>query len=131
MQDAMNETRRPSPGNLDRFNSVLSPSNNQDTGPSRVRCRFASKSNSGPGLTHEISCLLRTRWRLAILIILGAFILHFIRNLWDNTPAVHIGPFAVVLQGSAIAVMVAVSAILWSPWPLSTTKLRVLELTIF
>src|SRR5207237_7044216 len=34
----------------------------------KVRCRVAQGSDSGPGFTDEMSCLLRTRLRLAILI---------------------------------------------------------------
>ena len=44
-----------------------------------VRCRLAV--GSGPGFTDEMSSLLRTRLRLAILIMLVGFALHFLRNL--------------------------------------------------
>src|SRR5438477_4984667 len=47
----------------------------------KVRPRFARGSDSGPGFTDEMSCLLRTRLRLAILIILAGFSLHLVRNL--------------------------------------------------
>ena len=47
----------------------------------RVRCRLAMSSI--PRFTHEMSCLLRTRLRLAIWIILSGFIVHYLRNLWS------------------------------------------------
>src|SRR5207249_7132089 len=96
----------------------------------RMRCRFAKGSDSGPGLTDEMSCLLRTRLRLAILIILSGFTLHFLRNLLLQGYAFDHRPLWLLFTGCEIAVMGIVSALLWSRRPLAMMSLRVLELTI-
>jgi serine/threonine-protein kinase len=95
----------------------------------KVRCRLAV--GSGSGFTDEMSCLLRTRLRLAILIILVGFTLHFLRNLLAFGPTYDHRPLWLVFSGCEIAVMVCVSAMLWSRRPLSMSNLRTLELTTF
>jgi hypothetical protein len=95
----------------------------------KVRCRLAV--GSGPGFTDEMSCLLRTRLRLAILIILVGFALHFVRNLLVLGSAFDHRPLWLLLSGCEIAVMGIALALLWSRRPLSMGKLRTLELTIF
>jgi hypothetical protein len=96
----------------------------------RVRCRFAKGSDSGPGLTDEMTCLLRTRLRLALLIILVGFALHFLRN-WLLPSAFVQRPLWWVFAGCEIAVMVLASALLWSRRPLCMRQLRILEIIIF
>src|SRR5438477_8834154 len=90
-----------------------------DAAPRRVRCRFAKGSDSGPGLTDEMSCLLRTRLRLAILIILSGFTLHFLRNLLLQGSAFDHRPLWLLFTGCEIAVMGIVSGLLWSRRPLA------------
>src|SRR5438445_490622 len=102
-----------------------------DAAARRVRCRFAKGSDSGPGLTDEMSCLLRTRLRLAILIILSGFILHFLRNLLLQGSAFGHRPLYLFFTGCEIAVLGIVSGLLWSRRPLAMRGLRILELTIF
>jgi serine/threonine-protein kinase len=75
--------------------------------------------------------LLRTRLRLATLIILGACVLYFVRNLWDTIALVPDRPMKFMCLGGLIAVLAVESAILWSPRPLSMKSLRFLELTMF
>src|SRR4051794_7073976 len=94
-----------------------------------VRCRLAV--GSCPGFTDEMSHLLRTRLRLAILIILVGFALHFVRNLLLLGSAFDHRPHWLVFSGCEIAVMAITSALLWSRRPLSLRSLRALELTIF
>src|SRR5438132_10024227 len=103
----------------------------RDAVPSHVRCRCPQSSDSGPGLTDELSCLLRTRLRLAILIILTGFVLHFLRNLFSQGPAFDHRLSWLVFAGCEIAIMGIVSGWLWSRRPLSMKVLRILELTIF
>src|SRR5438874_2567974 len=93
-----------------------------------VRCRVAV--GSGPGFTDEMSYLLRARLRLALLIILAGFALHFLRNLLLLGSAFDHRPLWLVFSGCEIAVMTIASAWLWSRRPLSMTSLRTLELTI-
>jgi serine/threonine-protein kinase len=100
-------------------------------GPRRVRCRFAKGSESGPGLTDEMSCLLRARLRLALLIILAGFTLHFLRNLLLQGSAFDHRARWLWFTGCEIAVMGTVLGLLWSPRPLSMKNLRILELTTF
>ncbi len=85
----------------------------------KVRCRFAHGSNAGPGFTDEMSSLLRTRLRLAILIILAGFTLHFVRNLLLQQPAFDHRPLRLSIIGCEIVVLALVSALLWSRRPLS------------
>jgi serine/threonine-protein kinase len=102
-----------------------------DVAARRVRCRFAKSSDSGRGLTDEMSCLLRVRLRLALLIILAGFILHFLRNLLWQQAAFDHRPLWLVFSGCEITVLVIVLGLLWSRRPLSMRGLRILELTIF
>jgi serine/threonine-protein kinase len=94
-----------------------------------VRCRLAA--GSGPGFTDEMSFLLRTRLRLAILIVLVAFTLHFLRNLLLLGSAFDHRPLWLVFAGCEIAVLAIALALLWSRRPLAMKSLRILELTIF
>ena len=94
-----------------------------------VRCRLAV--GSGPGFTDEMSSLLRTRLRLAILIMLVGFALHFLRNLLVLGLAFDHRPLWLFFSGCEITVMVIASGLLWSRRPLSMSNLRSLELTIF
>jgi serine/threonine-protein kinase len=97
--------------------------------PKKARCRLVE--GSGPGFTDEMSCLLRTRLRLAILIILVLLALHFVRNFFLLGPAFDHRPVWLIFAGCEIAVMVVSSALLWSRLPLSMRSLRVLEFAIF
>src|SRR4051794_13698606 len=98
--------------------------------PSR-RVRLARGSNSGRGFTDEMSSLLRTRLRLAILIILAVFAVSFLRSvLLQGLTFVQRRPWRVI-TGSEIALLVIISGVLWSRRPLSARTLRILELTIF
>jgi eukaryotic-like serine/threonine-protein kinase len=97
----------------------------------KLRCRFAQGSGSALGFTGEMACLLRTRLRLAILIILGAFALHFVRNWLSQGSALDQGPLRLVITACEMIVLVIVWGLLWSRRPLSMRTLRILELTIF
>src|SRR6266699_3147258 len=97
----------------------------------KVRCRFAEGSGSGPGFTDEMSCLLRSRLRLAILIILAGFALHFLRNSLLQGSALDHRSLRLFVTGCEIVVLAIVSGLLWSRWPFSMRTLRILELTIF
>src|SRR5262245_14797798 len=100
-----------------------------DRGFSRhVHCRLAP--GSGPGFTDEMSYLLRTRLRLAILIILGGFALHFLRNVLLGSVFDH-RPLRLLFAGCEMAVLAVASALLWSRRRLSMKSLRVLELALF
>src|SRR5947209_9746593 len=92
------------------------------------RCRLAV--GSGPGFTDEMSCLLRTRLRLAILIFLAGFTLHHLRQLLLTDSRLREQPATLFFAGCEIVVMAAVLALLWSPRPLGMRSLRVVELTI-
>ncbi len=97
----------------------------------QVRCRFAHGSDSGPGFTDEMTPLLRTRLRLAILIVLAGFILHLARNLLLQEPAFDHRPLRLSITAGEIVVLAIVSTLLWSRRPLSMRNLRLLEWTIF
>jgi serine/threonine-protein kinase len=75
--------------------------------------------------------LLRTRLRLAILIILVGFAFHFLKVLLlSGSVFDHRTPW-LIFSGCEIAVMVIASALLWSSRPLSLKSLRLIELTVF
>src|SRR5947209_1635688 len=94
-----------------------------------VHCRLAV--GSGPGFTDEMSCLLRTRLRLGILVMLVGFALHFLRHALQPDPAYDQRPGWLVFRACEIAVMAIGSGLLWSRLPLSMGKLRTLELVLF
>src|SRR5262249_35853418 len=81
----------------------------------KVQCRFAERC--GAGFTDEMSRVLRTRLRLAILIILGAFVLHWLRNVLNLAGYEHRSIY-LILSSLQITVMAVVSALLCSPRPL-------------
>src|SRR5713101_2014754 len=94
--------------------------------------RLAKGSDACPGFTDEMSCLLHTRLRLAIMIILSAFVLHFLRNLLlPGAAVVERRPLWLFFSGCEIAVMAVVSGLLWSRRTLRMKDLRMLELAIF
>jgi serine/threonine-protein kinase len=115
------------------------PDERQSAGPSpgegagrvsrKVRCRFAA--SSGPGFTDEMSCLLRTRLGLAILVMLAGFALHFLRVGLRLGPIFDHRPVWLIFCGSEIAVLAAALALLRSRRPLSLGQLRALELAAF
>ncbi|MBV9126099.1 MAG: hypothetical protein JO112_22330 [Planctomycetes bacterium] len=107
------------------------PASDQDRADvsQHVRCRLAQ--GSCPRFTDEMSGLLRTRLRLAILIILAGFALHFLRSLWLLGSAFEQRPLWLVISGGEIVVMALASVVLWSRRPLSRRSLRTLEMTIF
>ncbi len=85
---------------------------------------------SGPGFRDEMASLLRARLRLAVLIILSGFTLHFLRDLLPGS-AYDDGTFRLLFAGCEITAMAITSALLWSRRPLSLRGLRNLELTVF
>src|SRR4051794_16303813 len=69
----------------------------------KVRCRLAA--DSGRGFTDEMSCLLRTRLRLAILLLVIVFAIHFVRNVLRLGPTYDHLPLWLLFSGCEIAVM--------------------------
>lgn len=108
-----------------------SPPGDRDAVSRKLRCRCPKWSTSEPGLTDELSSLLRTRLRLAILIILSGFILHVLRNVLLLGTAFDHRLSWLLFASCEIAVMGIASGLLWSRLPLSMRSLRLLEGTIF
>jgi serine/threonine-protein kinase len=106
-----------------------SPTDNRGMASRHVRCRLGE--GTGAGFTHEISCLLRSRLRLAILVLLVGFTMHFVRNVFRLGPTYDHRLYWLIFSGSEIAVMLGISALLWSRQVLSLKTLRTLELTVF
>jgi serine/threonine-protein kinase len=92
--------------------------------------RFALVSESGEHITSEIDGLLRRRLRLAALITLAGFGLTLIRALLAPTHASG-RPIDTAIHAFVVAVMVAITTVVWSGWRLSLCWLRILELTLF
>lgn len=93
------------------------------------RC-MALVPGSGPHYASEISCLLRYRLRLAVLIVLGGFGLFYLKGLLHQSD---FGPDPIgrALHGIVIALLIFGCTLLWSWLPLSTRLLRGIELTLF
>ncbi|HLJ95867.1 MAG TPA: serine/threonine-protein kinase [Gemmataceae bacterium] len=102
-----------------------------DAASRRPRCRFARGSETGPGLTGEMTCLLRIRLRLAIAIILAGFAFHFLRNVLSHGTAFDHRPLWLAFAAGEITVMGLVLGLLASSRPLAMRSLRILELTVF
>jgi serine/threonine-protein kinase len=68
---------------------------------------------------------------VAILILLGVFILYSLRNLSGTNLGMQLSSIGVVLRACVIAALALGSAILWSRLPLSRRQLRIIELTVF
>jgi serine/threonine-protein kinase len=110
---------------------LAEPSLDDDQGAARrcVRCRVAAGPT--PRFTDAMCHLLRTRLRLAILIILVGFAFHFLKVLsLPGSVFDHRRPW-LIFSGCEIAVMIMASALLWSSRPLSIKGLRLIELTVF
>jgi serine/threonine-protein kinase len=100
-----------------------------DAGSRHVRCRHVA--GSGTGFTDEMSCLLRTRLRLAISIMLVGFVFHLLRAVLRLGPAFDHRRLWLIFSACEIVVMVGALALLWSRRPLAMRQLRILELTCF
>ncbi len=105
----------------------LSADLRQAAAPQRGCCRLAA--GSGPRLTEAIASLLRSRLRLAILIILCGFAVTLFRDLLHGAAGLH--PLWLALSGCEVAALAIASALLWSRWPLSMQGLHLIELTVF
>jgi hypothetical protein len=95
----------------------------------KVACRLAV--GSGTGFTDEMSSLLRTRLRLAILVLLAGFVVHWTRNVTRPDMAYDHRTLWLFLSSGEIALLVGVSWLLWGRRPLSRVSLRALELITF
>lgn len=96
----------------------------------KLRCRLPDGGPSS-GFTGATSHLLRTRLRVAVLIILTGFALHVVRNLLLSGPTLDHFTLRLSIAVCEIVVLLIVSAVLWSSWTVSRRGLRVLELTVF
>src|SRR5438132_8522642 len=99
-------------------------------GPQAKRCKVALVAGSGPHLTTEISCLLRRRLRVAVLIALAGFTVFLVRNLIDQREVL-MGSWYQLYQSAVIVLLAGASVLLWSRRPLSMFALRAIELTLF
>src|SRR5437764_13299896 len=97
------------------------PDEGQGVTSKKVRCRLAL--GSAPGFTDEMSSLLRTRLRLAILVMLGGFAVHFVRNLFRLGPAYDHRTLWLLSSACEIAVILGASACSWRRSPPSRTQL--------
>src|SRR5262245_41264873 len=92
--------------------------------PPPVRCRLTP--GSGPGFTAEMSCLLPSRLRLSILVLLVGLTLHFLRNVFRLGATYDHRLLWLLFSACEIVVMLAASAWLWSRRLLSMRHLRAL-----
>src|SRR4051794_26402894 len=81
----------------------------------RTQRRFALVSESGEHITSEIEGLLRRRLRVAALITLAGFGLSLVRALLAPEHSSG-GPLDRAFHALVVAVIVAVTTVLWSGW---------------
>src|SRR5262245_26260799 len=108
----------------------LSPARGPATG-SGHRARLALVGESGQHITSAIDDLLRRRLRIAVLITLAGFGAFLVRVLLEPGSHNHLEYQTRVFHTSVVAVMIVLTCVLWSTWPLSLRWLRVMELTLF
>jgi eukaryotic-like serine/threonine-protein kinase len=99
--------------------------------PKKLRCKLGFGGGSGMHVSSEITPLLRNRLRLVALITLAAFTVYLIRTLmtrWQPDEAISV---RLAIHCTVVAVMVMLSALLWTTWPFSVRTLRAMELTLF
>src|SRR5207253_1620401 len=113
----MSDPKAPRDASQERHFGEPSLDGGRGTVSQHVHCRLAA--GTGPGFTDEMASLLRTRLRLAILIILVGFAAPFLGELLLLGSAFHHSTPWLVFSGCEIAAMVIASALLWSRRPLS------------
>jgi eukaryotic-like serine/threonine-protein kinase len=128
MSDLANRSSLP-PGEVTKTDIGSSAPGRASSMP-RLQCKLAAIS-SGLRLTGEIAPLLRSRLRLGTLITVTAFAVFLIRTIAFPLPnGSGLAP-VLAAQALVVAVMVLLTAILWTSWHLSVTALRAIELTLF
>jgi serine/threonine protein kinase len=95
------------------------------------RCRMAFVPASGQASGGELATLLRSRLRVAALIMLAPFVYYFIKHWIEPAPGFAGGTFLMIAHVVFIALTIATSALLWSERPLSLRALRILEVGLF
>jgi len=95
----------------------------------RVRCRFAEGTSAG--FSDDTASLLRSRLRLAVLILLIGLAFHFLRNVFILGSAFDHRLVWLAFSGVEIALLILASVLLWSRHPLPLAKLRLLEFLVF
>jgi serine/threonine-protein kinase len=123
----------PTPPTPDRFSPRATEpfAGGRDVASPRLQCRLATRPDSSPRFTDELSGLLRTRLRSAILIVLAAFVLNLLRDVFLPGATADRRPLWLLFSGGEIAALALVSAGLWSRWPVGLRQLRLLEVLIF
>ena len=96
----------------------------------KMRCRLANDC-SGPGFTDELAPLLRSRLRLAILLMILPFAIHFVRNAFQLGPMFEHRLRWLLFGGAEVIMLAGAAALLWSRRPFSLCKLRKIEVMIF
>jgi serine/threonine-protein kinase len=97
----------------------------------RPRCKMARAGESGPHLTGEITCLLRSRMLIAAGLSLAVFVIYLAISLLDPVTWADVPVFQRVFHFALIGELAAAVVILLRPRPLSVTWLRAMELTLF
>lgn len=105
-----------------------------ETAPAPVapsgRC-LALVPGSGAHMTDELHCLLRRRLRVAGLIALSGVAIFFVKGLLAPRLPQGPQPLDLAIHASALAIMTALCALLWTRIPFSMRALRGIELGFF
>ncbi len=93
------------------------------------RCVGFVPGGASTHVSQEFSDLLRRRLRLGCTICAFAFGAFFVKNL--IIPTVDVDFWENIIRGAQLAILAAITAVLWTRLPLGVLSLRLLELTAF
>src|SRR5260370_9529248 len=96
----------------------------------KARCRMAMALGTGAHLTQEIACLLRRRLRIAALIMCAGFGVSLTRALLERPEEQWLGPLDLGILAAVVALLAAVTTVLWSRLPIPFLWLPGLQLTL-
>jgi serine/threonine-protein kinase len=122
---ALPTTVYPAPASVDGIPAPVSAST------PAPRCPMAFVPFSEHRTGGELESLLRSRLRVAALIVLAPFVYYFFRHWLEPWPVFPGSTFLQLAHVSFIALAVVASALLWSPRPLSLRELRLIEVSLF
>ncbi len=97
----------------------------------KPKCRLAKPGGSGTGSQGEIAPVLRHRLLLAALITGIAFLLFFVRCLFEPEEFFSFGKYEVVCRGLMAAFLIGLTMVLKSPLCLTYNQLRWVEIGLF
>jgi serine/threonine-protein kinase len=97
--------------------------------PKSRHCLVDLVAGSGPCPIKEVTCLLRYRLKLAVLILLAAFAFFLVSN-FVQAEKIAVEGTEMAIHSVVVAIMVPLAALLWSRRPLSLVWLRLIDFLV-